>query len=145
MARLFSVCCLPLCDACAYIASMRSWFARSVRPMIGKMVITVDISSVAVYKSGPLIKVCLEYLECSPEANPSLFLNEKFIQKPIKEKLIKYLRNLKIRDTSAGSSTAWGIKNISMHGADSFLLKTGDREISMAVGIFLTLWIELGA
>lgn len=113
--------------------------------MIGKMVITVDINSVAVYKSGPLIKVCLEYLRHSPTADPSLFLSGRFIQKPTKEKLTKYLRNLKIRDASASSSTVWGIKNISMHGADSFLLKTSDREISVAVGLFLTFLIELGA
>ena len=36
---------------------------RSVRPSIGKMLINIDISTGTMYKPGPLIDLCLEYVK----------------------------------------------------------------------------------
>jgi eukaryotic translation initiation factor 2C len=39
----------------------RGYF-QSVRPAIGKMLINVDISTATMYKSGPLLRLCLDFL-----------------------------------------------------------------------------------
>ncbi|KAG8922787.1 hypothetical protein FRC01_013599 [Tulasnella sp. 417] len=88
-----------------------AWTVRSVRPMIGKMVITLDTRSVAVYKSGPLINVCLEYLRQDRDKNPLQFLSATCIK---------------------DASTIRTIKNVSVQGADSLKLKTEDHEIFVA-------------
>lgn len=40
----------------------RGYF-QSVRPGIGQMLINVDISTATMYKSGPLLRLCLEFLQ----------------------------------------------------------------------------------
>lgn len=109
----------------------RGYF-QSLRPMVGKMVITLDTRSVAVYKPGPLINVCLAYLERSPEAHPARFLNANVLNESDRKGLARYLRNLKVRSTRIDTSMAHTIKNVSVNGADTLLLKTEDREISVA-------------
>ena len=39
----------------------RGYF-QSVRPAIGQMLINVDISTATMYKSGPLLRLCLDFL-----------------------------------------------------------------------------------
>jgi eukaryotic translation initiation factor 2C len=43
------------------IVLWRGYF-QSVRPGVGKMLINVDISTATMYKSGPLLNVCMEFL-----------------------------------------------------------------------------------
>jgi eukaryotic translation initiation factor 2C len=40
----------------------RGYF-QSVRPAIGQMLINVDISTATMYKSGPLLRLCLDFLQ----------------------------------------------------------------------------------
>lgn len=97
------------------------------------MVITLDINSVAGYKSGPLIKLCLDYLGRSPEQNPTQSLSANSLNKDNRMRLAKYLRNVKVRSTGIYASKVHSIKDVSVHGADSLRVKTEDREISVAV------------
>lgn len=48
-----------------------SGYFQSVRPAIGHMLINVDISTGMMYKDGPLINLCLEFLG-QPGNNPNL-------------------------------------------------------------------------
>ncbi|KAF9460917.1 argonaute-like protein [Collybia nuda] len=48
----------------------RGYF-QSVRPAMGKMLINVDISTGMMYKAGPLINLCLDYLN-KPPNNPRI-------------------------------------------------------------------------
>ncbi|KAG8937957.1 hypothetical protein FRC00_008303 [Tulasnella sp. 408] len=100
--------------------------------MISKMVITLDINFVAVYRSGPLIKLCLDYLGRNPDQDPTQFLSANSLNQNNKMCLAKYLRNLKVRSTGIHASKVHSIKDVSVHGADSLRLKTEDREISVA-------------
>jgi eukaryotic translation initiation factor 2C len=51
----------------------RGYF-QSVRPAIGQMLINVDISTATMFKSGPLLRLCLEFLR---KDNPSHLVSPK--------------------------------------------------------------------
>ncbi|KAG8985277.1 hypothetical protein FRB90_004845 [Tulasnella sp. 427] len=104
----------------------RGYF-QSVRPVIGKMVINLDISSAAFYKSGPLIKLCLELLGRSPEADPTPFLSASRMDARARKDLLKLIRNLKVK-TIRG--TVYGIKDIPDRGADSLMFKKDDGSLT---------------
>ncbi|KIO29143.1 hypothetical protein M407DRAFT_21713 [Tulasnella calospora MUT 4182] len=87
----------------------RGYF-QSVRPVVGKMVINADISAAAFYKSGPLIKLCLEYLGANPEANPVQFLSATRLDHRKRRDLAKFLRNLNVQITRSGQTKQYSIK-----------------------------------
>jgi len=47
----------------------RGYF-QSVRPGIGQMFINIDISTATMYKSGPLISLCLDYMKPAKAVSP---------------------------------------------------------------------------
>ena len=51
----------------------RGYF-QSVRPAIGQMLINVDISTATMYKSGPLLRLCLDFLQ---KDHPSHLVSSK--------------------------------------------------------------------
>ena len=51
----------------------RGYF-QSVRPAIGQMLINVDISTATMYKSGPLLRLCLDFLR---KDHPSHLVSSK--------------------------------------------------------------------
>ncbi|KAG8946717.1 hypothetical protein FRC04_011495 [Tulasnella sp. 424] len=115
--------------------SVELWrgYFQSVRPAIGKMVINVDISSAAFYKSGPLIKVCLEYMGRSPDGDPLQFLAANRLDQRTRKDLLKFIRNLTVRTTRNGQSNNRSIKDISDKGADNLMFKLEDgSSISVA-------------
>ncbi|KAG9047215.1 hypothetical protein FS837_002809 [Tulasnella sp. UAMH 9824] len=109
--------------------SVELWrgFFQSVRPVIGKMIINVDIGSAAFYKSGPLIKVCLEYLGNNPEADPTQFLSGSRLDAQTRRDLLKFIRNLNVCTQGNGERRVRAIKDISEKGADTltFLVDNG--------------------
>ncbi|KAG8958174.1 hypothetical protein FRC00_002972, partial [Tulasnella sp. 408] len=106
----------------------------SVRPAIGKMLINVDISSAAFYKSGSPIKLCLEYLGRSPEEDPSQFLSGSGLNARTRRDLLKFIRGLNVRTQRNGEAgRVRAIKDISEKGADNLMFTTEDgRTISVA-------------
>ncbi|KAG8992734.1 hypothetical protein FRB90_000927 [Tulasnella sp. 427] len=114
--------------------SVELWrgFFQSVRPAIGKMVINVDISSAAFYKSGPLIKICMEYLGKSADADPAQFLSANRLDTRTRKDLAKFIRNLNVRTTRNGESRVRAIKDISDRGADTLMFPLdGGGQISV--------------
>ncbi|KAG9050899.1 hypothetical protein FS837_001553, partial [Tulasnella sp. UAMH 9824] len=104
----------------------RGYF-QSVRPAIGRMMINLDISSAAFYKSGSLIKLCLEYLGRSPESEPTAVLTATRFDPRTKRDLLKFIRNLKVRTRRNGTETQErGIKDLSEKGADALMFKKDD-------------------
>ncbi|KAG8952529.1 hypothetical protein FRC00_006749 [Tulasnella sp. 408] len=105
--------------------SVELWrgFFQSVRPVIGKMVINVDTSSAAFYKSGPLIKVCLEYLGRSPEADPTQVLSASRLDARTRRDLLKFIRNLNVRTQRGVETRIRAIRDISEKGADTLLIR----------------------
>lgn len=108
---------------------------RSIRPVIGKMVINADISAAAFYKSGPLIKLCLEYLGANPDANPVQFLSATRLDARARRDLAKFLRNLNIQITRSGQTKHFSIKAVSEQGASNFLFDRDGTMISIAVSV----------
>ncbi|KAK7049286.1 hypothetical protein VNI00_005887 [Paramarasmius palmivorus] len=65
----------------------------SVRPTIGRMMINVDTTMAAVYQEGPLVQLCMDFLEASGDVRRALNLtpsSENF------RKLERFVKNLKI-------------------------------------------------
>lgn len=106
---------------------------RSVRPTIGMMVVNVDVSSAAFYKSGPLIKLCLEYMGRSPEVDPMNFLSANRIEPRARRDLLRFIRGLSVRTTGNGQSRIRSIKDISEKGADSLFFNLEGTLVSLAV------------
>ncbi|KAG9047218.1 hypothetical protein FS837_002812, partial [Tulasnella sp. UAMH 9824] len=109
----------------------RGYF-QSVRPVIGKMVVNVDISSAAFYKPGPLIGLCLEYLEASPKANPVQFLSSNRLNTRTRVALAKFLRTLRVRTTHGGNTRVRSIRSVSEQGANNLPFELNGTMISVA-------------
>ncbi|KIO16425.1 hypothetical protein M407DRAFT_33926 [Tulasnella calospora MUT 4182] len=109
----------------------RGYF-QSVRPVVGKMVINVDISSAAFYKPGPLIKLCLDYLGASTEGNPVQFLSSNRLNTRSRIDLAKFLRGLYVRTTRGGETRLRSIRNVSEEGANARLFELNGTMISVA-------------
>lgn len=101
--------------------------------------INLDISSAAFYKSGSLIKLCLEYLGRSPESDPTSVLTATRFDPRVKRDLLKFIRNLKVRTRRNGTETQErGIKDLSDKGADALMFKKDDGGLtSVQVGSLL--------
>ncbi|KAG8942123.1 hypothetical protein FRC00_011997, partial [Tulasnella sp. 408] len=114
----------------------RGYF-QSVRPAIGRMMINLDISSAAFYKSGSLIKLCLEYLGRSPESDPTSVLTATRFDQRTKRDLLKFIRTLKVRTRRNGTETAErGIKDLSDKGADALMFKKEDGGLTSVQAYF---------
>lgn len=97
--------------------------SRSVRHAIGRMMVNVDISSAAFYKSGPLIGLCMEYLGKSSEADPLHFLSANQLEVQTRIDLARFVRNLSVRTTG---KRVGAIKDISKEEADTLTFPSGD-------------------
>ncbi|KAG8923760.1 hypothetical protein FRC01_012373, partial [Tulasnella sp. 417] len=124
--------------------SVELWrgFFQSVRPAIGKMVVNVDISSAAFYKSGPLIKVCLEYMGRSPESDPVPVLSGPRLDARNRRDLLKFIRNLNVRTQRNGESRVRTIKDISEKGADTLTFASDDGGTT-SVALSKTAWVPI--
>lgn len=99
------------------------------------MVVNVDISSAAFYKPGQLIKLCLDYLEASPEANPVQFLNSNRLNTRTRVDLAKFLRTLRVRTTHGGKTRVRSIRSVSEEGANNLSFESNGTMITVAVSV----------
>ncbi|KIO16424.1 hypothetical protein M407DRAFT_33925 [Tulasnella calospora MUT 4182] len=111
----------------------RGYF-QSVRPMIENMVVNVDIGSIAFYRHGPLIGLCMEYLGQSPDANPLPFLGGNYVDARTRRELLKFIRGLMVRTTGSGIRS---IKDISEKGADTITF-ISDAGIATSISTYFT-------
>ncbi|KAG8946725.1 hypothetical protein FRC04_011503 [Tulasnella sp. 424] len=118
-------------NACNVAVQMRPMQYGLVRPIIGNMVVNIDIASAAFYKSGSLIKLCMEYLGQSPDADPVPFLSGHHVNPRARRDLLKFMRNLHVRRTPAYGQHTWTIKDISENGADAFSVESGGVTTSL--------------
>ncbi|KAK7470584.1 hypothetical protein VKT23_002008 [Stygiomarasmius scandens] len=102
----------------------RGYF-QSVRPAIGKMLINFDISTGTMYKSGPLINICLEYIK---KDNASFLAPRRGFPDRERLRLQRFISGIRIHTPGPeGSKTARVIKKLSSHGASdlTFALREG--------------------
>lgn len=98
------------------------------------MVINVDITSGAFYKRGPLIPLCLEYLEKSPTADPRQFLSEGTLTARNRASLAKFLRGLPVLTPRTRGADPRTIKNVSANGASNVMFESTDGQ-AMSVAV----------
>ena len=113
------------------IVLWRGYF-QSVRPGIGKMLINVDISTGTMYKPGPLINLCCDFL--GRTGRPDILAPKRGFPDRERIRLQRFLTGVRILTTQAGEGkvnrTPRTIKKISAAGAAdmSFKLREGGQQ-----------------
>lgn len=93
---------------------------RSVRPTIGKMVVNVDITTVLMYRAGPLMDVALEVLQKPPRAYQWL---DAPMQDADRRALSKFLSRLRITVTHIARPTGKSRGIIGIKGSSAATTK----------------------
>ena len=75
----------------------RGYF-QSVRPAIGQMLINVDISTATMYKSGPLLRLCLDFLR---KEHPTHLVAPKTTEREFM-RLHRFIAGMKVITTPPG-------------------------------------------
>jgi eukaryotic translation initiation factor 2C len=112
----------------------RGYF-QSVRPGIGRMLVNVDISTGTMYKAGPLLGLCLEFLGRGMN-NPNILAPKKGLPDRERIRLQRFISGIRVLTTHVGETgqvnrTPRVVKKLSSAGA-------GDLSFKMREGGFLT-------
>jgi eukaryotic translation initiation factor 2C len=104
----------------------RGYF-QSVRPGIGKMLVNVDISTGTMYKAGPLLSLCLEFLGRGMN-NPNLLAPKKGLPDRERIRLQRFISGIRVLTTHAGETgqvnrTPRVVKKLSSAGAGDLTFK----------------------
>jgi eukaryotic translation initiation factor 2C len=104
----------------------RGYF-QSVRPGANRLLINVDVTTAMMYKSGPLMEVCLSFFE---ERDPrKLAPRHGFTARKIAA-LAKFLSNLSVTTTHINKGRT--IKSVSRAGAGDLMFDKDGQMISVA-------------
>ncbi|KAF7365497.1 Argonaute-like protein [Mycena venus] len=96
----------------------RRGYFQSVRPGIGKMLINVNISTGMMYKKGPLLRVCLEYIN---KNNPNALSPTHGLSDRERLRLQRFISGIRILTTHLGPGGQKQTKpRVSMTVADYF-------------------------
>ncbi|KIM90880.1 hypothetical protein PILCRDRAFT_811377 [Piloderma croceum F 1598] len=108
----------------------RGYF-QSVRPGIGKMLVNVDISTGTMYKPGPLIGLCLDFLGRGMN-NPNILAPKKGLPDRERIRLQRFISGVRVLTKHAGETgpsnrTPRVIKKLSTAGASdlTFTMREG--------------------
>ncbi|KAJ7778889.1 Piwi domain-containing protein [Mycena olivaceomarginata] len=105
----------------------RGYF-QSIRPMVGRMLINVDISTGVMYQPGPLINLCLSFLG----QNDPLILSRNLDDRR-RVKLARFLAGIRVetrdasRNPGSGASRARVVRKLTQQGASdvTFVMREG--------------------
>ncbi|KAF7351067.1 Argonaute-like protein [Mycena sanguinolenta] len=112
-------------------AGLELWrgYFQSVRPGIGKMLINVDISTGTMYKKGPLLRLCLEYIK---KDHPNALSPLSGFPDRERLRLQRFISGIRILTTHVGPdgqkhTTPRVLKKLSQAGANrlSFSMRDG--------------------
>ena len=116
----------------AGIELWRGYF-QSIRPGIGRLLVNLDISTTAMYKPGPLLGLCLEFLELERRGPQALARNNGF---PDRERirLQRFISGVRFNTTDlTGNTKPQLIQKLTWDGASSlFFTKRDGRNLSVA-------------
>jgi hypothetical protein len=106
----------------------RGYF-QSVRPAMGQMLINVDISTGTMYKAGPLLRLCLEYIN---KPDPNALAPRRGFPDRERLRLQRFISGIRVLTTQAGPGgsvrqTPRVVKKLSTAGANSlsFTMREG--------------------
>ncbi|KAF8980636.1 argonaute-like protein, partial [Cyathus striatus] len=95
----------------------RGYF-QSIRPSIGRMIINVDISTGVMYKPGPLIRLCLEFLRRKDLNNPLALSPKRGFSNEKRRELQRFLGGLRVVTKHSGREREYTVKKLSEVGAN---------------------------
>ena len=87
-------------------------------PTIDKIVLNVDLKAGVMYKAGPLVMLCLDFLGKDVNSNPVVFLSPGNFLRGCRHELKKFLMGLRIHVRSTGNKTR-SIAGLSEQAASS--------------------------
>jgi eukaryotic translation initiation factor 2C len=94
---------------------------QSIRPTIGRLVVNVDLATGVMYKEGPLIPLCIEFLNRPPNTHPAQLLspgnNPNFTERD-RIRLSKFLSGLRVLVSTTGTKPRV-IRGLSTVGANA--------------------------
>jgi eukaryotic translation initiation factor 2C len=109
----------------------RGYF-QSVRPAIGKMIINVDISTGMMYRPGPLVDLCLDFL--GGPRNPNRLSPTQGLPDRERLRLQRFLSSVRIVTPHTAGSQARVIKKLTSAGANalSFTMRGSGGTMTVA-------------
>ncbi|TFY72934.1 hypothetical protein EVG20_g92 [Dentipellis fragilis] len=115
----------------------RGYF-QSVRPAIGRMLINVDISTGAMYKPGPLLSLCLEFLDM--RGQPAALTGK--IPERERLRVQKFISGIRILTPSSKgarpNASPRVVKRLSKNGANELTFRLGDGPTMTVANYFQT-------
>ncbi|KJA16837.1 hypothetical protein HYPSUDRAFT_58011 [Hypholoma sublateritium FD-334 SS-4] len=99
---------------------------QSVRPVIGRLVVNIDLSATIVYREGPLVRLINEFYEKSPDLPPLYMVpvHRKFPPQYARVRLLRFLRHLRVSVRSTGEGRPRAINGLTTNGADNEFFDT---------------------
>ncbi|KAH7887674.1 argonaute-like protein [Phlebopus sp. FC_14] len=117
----------------------RGYF-QSVRPAIGRMLVNVDISTGTMYKPGPLLDLCLEFL--GKPGQPHLLSPRRQMPERERMRLQRFISGIRITTTYTGErvrKTPRVVKRLSSAGASDLSFSMRDGTAMTVARYFQTL------
>lgn len=105
-------------------------FFQSIRPSPGRMLINVDISTGMMYRSGPLLKLCLDFLG---KTDPNALAPTHGLPDRMRMQIQRFISGVRVYTTSGTaatkSRTARVVRKLTTHGAKQlqFTMKEGGQ------------------
>lgn len=121
----------------AGIELWRGYF-QSIRPSQAKMYLNVDVATGMMFKEGPLIQLCLEYLKLpgneTKRLTPQRRPNDGGLSDRDRLSLQRFVTNLRVSTSYGGHTKALTIKKLTREGANAsmFTKREGGPSISVA-------------
>ncbi|KAF9480194.1 argonaute-like protein [Pholiota conissans] len=115
-------------------AGLELWrgYFQSVRPSQAKMYINLDIATGVMYKPGPLINLCLEFLNVRG-AKPEMLSPRKGFPDRERIRLQRFISGMRINTEYTGSVKGFVIKRITSEAASQIMFTTREgKSISVA-------------
>jgi eukaryotic translation initiation factor 2C len=111
---------------------MELWrgYFQSIRPSQGRMYLNLDIATGIMFKEGPLIQLCLEYLNDRDVSR----LSQGRLQDRDRISLQRFLTNLRVSTNHSGRTQTRVIRKLTQQGANAvmFTMRDGGPSISVA-------------
>lgn len=121
-------------------AGLQLWrgYFQSVRPGIGQMLINVDISTSTMYKAGPLLQICLEYLQ---KTDPNSLAPKRGLPDRERMRLQRFISGIRVLTTNLGQGgtvqrTPRVVKKLSTIGAGALTFKMREGDIMTVADYF---------
>jgi len=106
---------------------------QSVRPAIGRMIANIDLSTGMMYKPGPLINLCLDFLGKDPaNSNPRFLATENGFRDQDRLRLSKFLLNAQVTIPQRSGERRHTIKGLTREGANTITF-TNDAGVTQTV------------